>query len=683
MAWISLFQKALNLGKVYKTKNLLPDIDTMTNELYNTKLNISLFNSYTGNTSGSTIDISGKLDKIVFNQYTGDTKIVLNNKLDVSIFNQYTGSTDNNFSGVTVNKFNSYTAQTQSNLYNKLDKITFNTYTGNTNITLSNIENVTNISITGVTNGLTKSGSHNNKLGGALIEPTTISGDQSLTLGDLNGIHLSTKNTTDVTLNAKSGGGVYIKSQSGTTTNDTGFNNSVGLFLNYDSVSGFSIYDNRSGINQTGIIYNNDYSLNYVDRSLVDKAYVDSVATNLNTHAAVKVATLSGITLSGNQIIDGVNVINGDRVLVKNQINGALNGIYIVTGSTWFRAGDYHFNTGDITNGDLIPVLTGNTNINTIWILTTPNPIISGNSLNYSVFSRLLSVTAGNGIDVQTVNAARQISVKLSPSSPGLVFDGSGLEIDYNIFRKGLSVIGGKVDVKAPQKIASGSEINVNINTGGTNTLYVDSNDINTALGNPISNIKFNAFTGQTQSNLFNKLDKTIFSNFTGNTYTKQQINQYTGETQNNLFNKLDKSTFNSYTGNTNNKINHISGITDTKLAKTTFSTYTGNTQSVINFNTVQYNIPFTGIFKLDHENTYYNQYTGSTNIVLSANTNPTIGAFDRVVIVGDGTHTPVFTNLGTLRTGSDTYTNTIGTRNEIITSYIYPDGKIYSIKLI
>jgi hypothetical protein len=126
-----------------------------------------------------------------------------------------------------------------------------------------------------------------------------------------------------------------------------------------------------------------------------------------------------------------------------------------------------------------------------------------------------------------------------------------------------------------------------------------------------------------------------------------------------------------------------VTGNTVNKLDVSVFNAYTGNTQSTINFNTVQYNIPFTGMFKLDHENTYYNTITGSTNIVLSASTTPTIGAFGRVIIVGDGSHTPIFTNLGTLRTGSDAYTNTLGTKNEIIAGYIYPDGKIYGIKTI
>ena len=43
-----------------------------------------------------------------------------------------------------------------------------------------------------------------------------------------------------------------------------------------------------------------DYSSNYTSRSLVDKGYVDSVATGLNIHASVDVATTSAITLSGN-----------------------------------------------------------------------------------------------------------------------------------------------------------------------------------------------------------------------------------------------------------------------------------------------------------------------------------------------------------------------------------------------
>jgi hypothetical protein len=64
-------------------------------------------------------------------------------------------------------------------------------------------------------------------------------------------------------------------------------------------------------------------------------AYVGSFTT------PVRVATTANLTaLSGNLTIDGVALVNGDRVLVKNQTAGANNGIYVVDAAAWIRATD-------------------------------------------------------------------------------------------------------------------------------------------------------------------------------------------------------------------------------------------------------------------------------------------------------------------------------------------------------
>jgi len=344
--------------------------------------------------------------------------------------------------------------------------------------------------ITGATNGLTKT----NQivcLGGGLTQPTAICGVQTLKLGDLNGITLSTQNITNIGLNAKSSGGIYIKSQSGVVDNVNDFCNAIGLAADYDSAGGFALYDNRIGANQTGIVYAANYSLNYVNRSLVDKAYVDSVATGLLPHAAVSVATTTNLaSLSGLLTIDGITLTNGMRVLVKNQITGWRNGIYSATTGTWGRTSDYDFvPSPEIANGDLIPVTSGNTQGNSIWILTTPNPVISGiTSLNYSEFSQLMSVTAGNGICVATVGTNKQIAVLLSPTTSGLCFDGTGLELDRSVFGTGMCINGScNAELRISKCVATGNQIPIAINTGGTNTLYVDSCTVSSCLGIPIS----------------------------------------------------------------------------------------------------------------------------------------------------------------------------------------------------
>lgn len=55
---------------------------------------------------------------------------------------------------------------------------------------------------------------------------------------------------------------------------------------------------------------------------------------------AVRAATTANITLSGTQTIDGIAVVAGDRVLVKDQATASQNGIYVVASGAWTRATD-------------------------------------------------------------------------------------------------------------------------------------------------------------------------------------------------------------------------------------------------------------------------------------------------------------------------------------------------------
>ena len=72
-----------------------------------------------------------------------------------------------------------------------------------------------------------------------------------------------------------------------------------------------------------------------------NKLYVDSVAGGGSWKASCRVVTDSNITLSGLQTIDGVPLVAGDRVLVKNQSGGgSANGIYVVAAGAWARSTD-------------------------------------------------------------------------------------------------------------------------------------------------------------------------------------------------------------------------------------------------------------------------------------------------------------------------------------------------------
>ena len=336
--------------------------------------------------------------------------------------------------------------------------------------------------ITGGTNGLTDCGSQELGFGGTLCANTTINGGYSLTFGDLQNICLSTSGTTDIALNAKSNGGIAIKSQSGTVATSTDFTNAVGILADFNAASGLAIYDNRA--TATGIIYAADYATNYVDRSLVDKGYVDSVAAGLDPKSAVLVATTANITLSGTQTIDGVSLVAGDRILVKDQTSGETNGIYVVTGGTWSRATDFDGTpVGEVTEGALIPVLSGGTNINSSWILITKDPITIGTTvLEFTKFSQLLDVAAGAGIAISTVGETNTICVNLGSNS-GLNTS-SGLVVDSSIGGVGLTLTNGVLNVNA-ENCGSVGAIPVGYNTG--DCLVVACSDITSALGTPIN----------------------------------------------------------------------------------------------------------------------------------------------------------------------------------------------------
>jgi hypothetical protein len=74
---------------------------------------------------------------------------------------------------------------------------------------------------------------------------------------------------------------------------------------------------------------------------LVNKLYVDSVASGLSWKAPFQVATTANLTSrAGFPIIDGYQTVAGDRILVKNQSTASQNGIYIASSGTWAYAAD-------------------------------------------------------------------------------------------------------------------------------------------------------------------------------------------------------------------------------------------------------------------------------------------------------------------------------------------------------
>lgn len=101
----------------------------------------------------------------------------------------------------------------------------------------------------------------------------------------------------------------------------------------------------------------------------------------LSSAAAIKgpcrVATTANITLYGEQTIDGVAVVTGDRVLVKDQTAGYECGIYICDTGQWRRSKDFN-KTRDVVKGTAVFVTDGTANAETLWSVTSANPVDVG-----------------------------------------------------------------------------------------------------------------------------------------------------------------------------------------------------------------------------------------------------------------------------------------------------------------
>jgi len=109
-----------------------------------------------------------------------------------------------------------------------------------------------------------------------------------------------------------------------------------------------------------------------------------------------KVATTAAITLSGTQTIDGVAVVAGDRVLVKNQGTGADNGIYIVAAGAWSRAVDMSTDD-DVYQGLQTYINSGTANGGENFYLSTANPITLGVTSIAFTQTLILTTTGSSG----------------------------------------------------------------------------------------------------------------------------------------------------------------------------------------------------------------------------------------------------------------------------------------------
>lgn len=164
---------------------------------------------------------------------------------------------------------------------------------------------------------------------------------------------------------------------------------------------------------------------------------VDAKLNLLSWKTKVRAATTANGTLASayanGSAIDGVTLVTGDRILIKNQTTTTENGIYVVAASgAPTRATDADTGT-ELVNASVV-VSEGTTLADTLWTCTTNAPIVVGTTgLTFgpppssgvgTVTSVAMSVPAIFSISGSPVTSNGTLALSLATQTPNTVWCG-------------------------------------------------------------------------------------------------------------------------------------------------------------------------------------------------------------------------------------------------------------------
>jgi hypothetical protein len=206
--------------------------------------------------------------------------------------------------------------------------------------------------------------------------------------------------------------------------------NAVGNGLDYDDSSGaISVDPSEFALNAvgapTGAVSMATYKITGLGTptdaaDAATKAYVDSVAEGLHIHESVVAATTANVTLAtaleNGDVLDGITLATGNRILVKNQTTQSENGIYTVNASGQpTRALDFDTAT-EVDSGDFVFVYSGTANAGTGWVQTNRPATIGTDAIAFTQFSGAGTYIGGAGLtlDGTTFNVGAGTGIQVN-----------------------------------------------------------------------------------------------------------------------------------------------------------------------------------------------------------------------------------------------------------------------------
>src|SRR6056300_1192690 len=189
-----------------------------------------------------------------------------------------------------------------------------------------------------------------------------------------------------------------------------------------------------------------------VSSEAATKNYVDQAVAGLRTRIIAEAGTTANIDLTADlqngDIIDGVTLVTGDRVLVKDQTDATANGLYIVVASGT-ASRDPEFDTIAELSGQMIVVNQGTSNDNKIFLCTTDSDATIGvSNITYT------QVTPANSGTVTSVGVADSGSSEFTVTGSPITSSGT---ITLALNTVGNSKLGTGIDAA---KLADGTVSN-------------------------------------------------------------------------------------------------------------------------------------------------------------------------------------------------------------------------------
>jgi len=152
------------------------------------------------------------------------------------------------------------------------------------------------------------------------------------------------------------------------------------------------------------------------------KSYVDQAVAGLRTRTIAECASTANVNISNaleaGDAIDGVTLVAGDRVLLKDQSTATENGLYLAVGSGAGAASrdPEHDSIAELSGG-MVVVNQGSVNDNKIFLCTTDNTgSVGSTSITYTVITpsnsgTVTSIATGTGIDGGTITSTGTIAI--------------------------------------------------------------------------------------------------------------------------------------------------------------------------------------------------------------------------------------------------------------------------------